>query len=52
MESAPKGIAVTAAAHLHKQLYAGSKAFWRTRETVDLRILGKCHGEGGRNKFK
>jgi len=37
----PEVVAVAAAVHLHKQLYAGSKAFWRTRETVDLRIIGE-----------
>ena len=30
---------VISAAHLHKVLHTGSKSFWRTRETVDVRII-------------
>lgn len=30
---------VSATAHLHKCIYEGSKSYWRTRQTVDVRII-------------
>ena len=31
--------AVISSTHLHKTLYDGTKSYWRTRETVDVRII-------------